>query len=479
MKKNCFLLCLLAINSVAYSQAPAIEWQKCFGGSWDDGAYSLIQTPDNGFILVGSSESNDGDVSGNHGGTDVWVVKTDENRNIIWQKCLGGTNYDRGHSIQITSDGGYIVAGFSNSINGQVIDNHGDYDMWIIKLDNSGNIIWQKCLGGSDYEEAQSIVQTADGGFIVTGSTKSYDGDVIGIHGSSDVWVVKLDNSGNIIWQKCLGGSGFEKSTAIELTTDGGYIISGYSSSLDGDLSGNNGLLDCWIIKLDNSGNITWQKSFGGSLVENSSSIAQISDGGYILTGYTASNDGDVIGNHGAEDIWVLKLNMAGDLVWQKSLGGSFNERASSILETSDGGYVLTGSTSSDDGDVSGNHGGFNDIWTVKLDSFGNVIWQKCIGGTGEENASTITSIINNEYVISGFSESNNGDINGNHGYGDFWIVKLSNGTSNVFEQALPQKKELLKILNLLGQEVQYTPNTLLIYQYSNGTTEKVFTSEK
>jgi len=172
-----------------------------------------------------------------------------------------------------------------------------EINYWIVKLDGSGNIQWQKSLGGINEENAFSIQQTADGGFIVAGFTQSNNGDVSGNHGFSDYWVVKLDGSGNIEWQKSLGGSGDENASSIRQTTDGGFIVAGFTASNDGDVSGNHGSRDYWIIKLDGSGNIQWQKSFGGSGDEDASSIRQTADGGFIVAGGTLSNDGDVSGN--------------------------------------------------------------------------------------------------------------------------------------------------------------------------------------
>ncbi|HEX5651715.1 MAG TPA: hypothetical protein VFX58_01495, partial [Chitinophagaceae bacterium] len=221
-----------------YCQAPPIQWQKAMGGSGYEGASSIQQTTDGGYIVAGITGSNDGDVSGSHGVWDYWIVKLAATGNIQWQRCLGGSGQDYASSIEQTTDGGYIVAGSSYSNDGDVSGNHGVSDAWIVKLAASGNIQWQRCLGGSDVEGAYSIEQTTDGGYIVSGSTSSNDGDVSGNHGVSEAWIVKLDATGNIQWQRCLGGSGDEGAYSIEQTTDGGYIVSGSTSSNDGDVSG-------------------------------------------------------------------------------------------------------------------------------------------------------------------------------------------------------------------------------------------------
>ncbi|HYV93822.1 MAG TPA: aryl-sulfate sulfotransferase [Chitinophagales bacterium] len=302
---------------------------------------------------------------------------------IEWQKSLGGSANDYGNSIQQTTDGGYIVAGSTSSNDGDVSGNNGPGDFWVVKLDGSGSLIWQKCLGGSGGEQAYSIQQTTDGGFIVAGSTQSNDGNVSGNHTvvyapTVDYWVVKLDVDGNLIWQKCLGGFGDDRGQSVEQTSDGGYIVAGYSDSNDGDVSGNHGLEDYWIVKLDSDGNLVWQKALGGSSNEYLQSIQQTTDGGFIVAGRTASNDGDVSGNHGNDDYWIVRLDTAGEIVWQKCLGGSIDDGAHSIQQTIDGGFIVGGSSSSNDSDVTANHGGGDD-WIVKLDIVGNIVWQKSL----------------------------------------------------------------------------------------------------
>ena len=202
VKKNLLLLvsCILLLGSATIKAQPAIQWQKCLGGTDYDWASSVQQTADGGYIVAGTANSNNGDVTGNHGGRESWVVKLDSNANIQWQKCLGGTNWDGASSVQQTSDGGFIVEGYANSNDGDVTGNHGSIECWVVKLDGSGNIQWQKCLGGTGYDDAFSVKQTADGGYIVAGETNSNDGDITGNHGGGDNWIVKLDSSANIQW---------------------------------------------------------------------------------------------------------------------------------------------------------------------------------------------------------------------------------------------------------------------------------------
>ena len=438
-----FVALMLLFGTLIFAQ-PSIVWQKCLGGSDWDRAYSIQQTSDCGFIVVGGTRSNDGDVCGNHGSEDFWVVRLNSSGNIVWQKCLGGSGWDVAHSVQQTLDGGFIVAGESWSNNGDVSGNHGGADFWVVRLNSSGDIVWQKCLGGSRDDQAYSIQQTSDGGFIVAGYTESNDGDVEGIHSARDFWVVRLNSSGDIVWQKCLGGSSDDIAQSIQQTSDGGFIVTGGTWSNDGDVSGNHGWTDYWVVKLDSSGDIVWHKCLGGSGWEGTivfpadAFIQETSDGGFIMAGGTQSNDGDVSGNHGERDYWIVKLDSSGNIVWQKCLGGSGWEgahmvgevlkRMVSIQETSDGGFIMAGGTWSNDGDVSGNHG-LCDYWVVKLDSSGNIIWQKCLGGSIGDAAFSIQQTSDGGFIVAGFTESNDGDVSGHHGlneYPDCWVVKLS-----------------------------------------------------
>jgi hypothetical protein len=309
------IIFLSGFASSVYSQN--VIWQKCFGGSDFEYAYSSLETPDGGFILCGTTSSLDGEVTGIHEGSDIWIEKIDETGKLIWQKCLGGNGMDNGRAIQHTADGNFIIAGSTNSTNGDVSGNHGDYDGWIIKIDTSGNIIWQKCLGGTGIDEAYSIEPTSDGGYFITGTTNSNDGDITGNHGAFDFWVVKIDCNGGFVGQKCLGGSAEDFGNYGVQTNDNGYIITGLTRSTDGDVTGNHGNDDLWTVKLDSNMDLVWQNCYGGSAADGGTKIQQTADGGFIQLGYSASNDGDVSGNNGSDDFWFVKLNAAGEISWQ------------------------------------------------------------------------------------------------------------------------------------------------------------------
>ena len=432
-----FYFCIISHFSVSateieyYGSTPAIDWQKCLGGSaWDYGQ-NIRQTSDGGYIGIGYTSSSNGDVIGGPGSLyDIWIVKLANNGSISWQKSIGDLDNDRGYDIQETSDGGYIVAG-TTDINDAI------NDFWILKLTDTRNISWQKTFGGYGDDVPYSIQQTTDGGYIIAGYTKSTDGQSVGNHGGYDFLVLKLSSSGSLSWKKCFGGSSDDKAKSIKQTNDGGYIVAGYTSSTNGNVIGNHGSNDYWVLKLTDSGNITWNKCFGGTGDDQANQIQQTRDGGYIVAGYTYSTNGDVIGKHSSRDIWVVKLTDMGDLLWQKCLGGTSGEGANSIQQTNEGGYIIAGDTWSSDGDVVGQHGGsWDDYWVVKLTGSGNISWQKCLGGTDDDSAQQIQQTSDGGYVVVGYTNSTNGDVTGKHGHYDYWVVKIR--SSPIISEVFP-----------------------------------------
>lgn len=430
---------LLSINSLN-GQTPVVEWQRCYGGDNGEWARSILQTTDGGYIVAGVSVSgNTGDVLGHHGNSsvgDIWVLKIDVHGNIEWQRSLGGNDSEDGAYILQTPDGGYILAGSAASSNCSMTGNHGGFDYWVVRLNSKGDIIWQKMYGGSQEDYATSLSMTADGGYLVAGHTLSNDGDVKGNHGGMDWWVIKIDGTGNLIWQKCLGGSKGEEATSIKSTADGGSIIAGWEESSDGDVTGNHGIGDYWLVKLDKSGNIQWQKTYGGTSLEEAWCVRVTNDGGYILAGSSASYDGDVTGRFpsvfggGANDIWIVKVDNAGNIQWKKCYGGTGNDFGYSIQPTSDGGYVVGGSSASSDYDLTCNSGNL-DAWVFKIDNSGNLQWQKSIGGNNADEANAIQPLNDGSFILAGYTNSS--DIAGYHqpaptsgDISDYLVVKLS-----------------------------------------------------
>jgi hypothetical protein len=433
---------IFVLLQVLYAEAqPAIHKSVTFGGTNHDWCHTFINSGDGGYYLMGTTRSSNGDVTGSHGEYDIWVVKIDSALNLQWQKSFGGSNWEDGFSGDLTFDGGCIVAGSTNSTDGNVQGLHGGDDFWVIKIGTDGDLKWQKCFGGKNDDDAASVRQTSDTGYIVAGSSYSTDGNVTGNHGLSDFWVIKLDKGGNLQWQKSLGGSRFDDATSVIQTSDGGYLVAGHTESNDGDVTGHHGeeapyYNDSWVVKLDGAGTLQWQKCFGGKRDDGSESLVQTTDGGYVIAGYSESSDGDLTGNHGGADCWIIKIDSLGTMQWQKSLGGSGWDFATSVLQTKDKGYIFGGYVSSSNWDITGKHEQHYDLWfdgwLVKLDSLGNLQWQKCLGGTYDDRIYSVQKLVDGRYAIAGYSESSDYDVSENKGMDDFWFAEFSEITMKI-----------------------------------------------
>jgi len=318
----------------------SLEWQKTFGGNGDDFTLSVEQTTDGGYIVAGVTT-----LFGDNYNIDVYILKLNSDGSLEWQKTYGGNGYDLAYSVMQTTDGGYIVAGYTTSFGA------GDYDVYVLKINPDGSLAWEKTLGGNDNDLVSSIQQTTDGGYIVVGVTGLFQS------GGSDAYILKLNSDGSLAWQKTYGGNGEDQAYSIQQTTDGGYIVSGYTESF-GAIN-----KDAYVLKLNPDGSLAWQKTFGGTDRDEAYFIQQTADDGYIVAGYTWTFVGST-------DVYVLKLNSDGSLAWQKTYGGSDydtdSDVAYSIQQTTDGGYIVAGCTCSF-GDRNLN------VYILKLDSNGEL----------------------------------------------------------------------------------------------------------
>lgn len=454
------LICASSISHFVLSQTPAIEWQRGIGGTSGSGHNILIdihQTKDGGYICGGSSDANRSTSKSqdSKGDYDYWIVKLDKYGNIQWEKTFGGNDIDILNSISQTNDGGYIVGGSSGSnISGDKTENsrfsylyNNSMDYWILKLDENGNIVWQKTIGSDGWENLSTIKQLPNAQYIIAGTSNgiiSHEKTLKG-YGSYDYWILKLDENGNILWQNIYGGESddflsahpvfpFEKSGNIDFTDDGGFIIGGKSGS---NISGNKtenkkGFLDYWVLRVDSIGSILWQKTFGGLNYSrnNFSSLIVTKDNNYMVGGYTDTNIGGdkTQPSNGNFDFWILKLDRDGNILWQKSIGALYDESLYSFNQTNDGGYILAGESNSDiSGDKTENARFAHDYWVVKLDKEGNVEWDKTLGALGEETAYGVLETNDGGFVVGGYS--GNGyisyDKTESSGASDYWILKL------------------------------------------------------
>ena len=436
MKNSITLLALLLSVITVQAQDPNILWQKTIGGSENEYLYSIKQTIDGGYIIGGASESTiSGDkTDSSNGGPDIWIVKTDAEGNIEWQNSIGGSYMDDLHSLELTPDGGYILAGESTSnISGDKSDNsRGMDDFWIVKINSSGNVEWDKTIGGSDSESFPQIRVFNNGYYICGESWSNISGDKTeSSKGETDYWLLKLDTSGNIVWQKTIGGSSYDSFTSMAITSDGGCALGGYSdSNISGDKTENSrGYDDYWIVKLNSSGTIEWDKTIGGSNADYLNSLIQTNDNGFLLAGESWSNiSGDKTEDSlGEGDYWIVKLDVNGNIEWQNTIGGNDVDRSYSAHQTSDGGYIVGGFSKSDiSGDKNENGQGNFDFWLVKLNSVGIIEWQNTLGGSEIDGITSLIQSADGSYILGGNSQSDiSGDKTENsRGEQDYWIIK-------------------------------------------------------
>ncbi|MAP55327.1 T9SS type A sorting domain-containing protein [Altibacter sp.] len=356
---------------------------------------------------------------------------------IQWQNTIGGSNGDFMTAFEATADGGYIMGGYSDSnISGDKTENsNGAFDLWIVKIDASGDITWQNTIGGSGDDYLLSIQQTTDGGYIVgAGSDSNISGDKTeNSRGGLDYWILKLDNTGAISWQKTYGGDMPDFDTYVIETSDGGYFVGGYSDSgVNGDKTDpSNGQRDYWALKLNSTGAIVWQNSIGGSMVERPQAVLQTADGGYLLGGFSNSPvSGDKTEpSQGGNDYWIVKLDASGNIQWQNTIGGNDSDVFRDITATADGGYILAGySKSNISGDKTEDSQGDFDYWILKINSTGTILWQNTIGGSGIDYPRDVKELQDGNIMVAGWSNSNiSGDKTeaSNGGY-DFWLVKMT-----------------------------------------------------
>jgi hypothetical protein len=345
---------------------PPISFSATFGGFRNDYGNSVQQTSDSGYIIAGSTIP----VGATH--EYVWLFKTDASGKKLWDRIYGGAGSAEGHSVQQTIDGGYIVAGHYTYRDSR------REDVWLIKTDSSGNKLWDMTFGGIGDDEACSVQQTLDGGFVVAGQTISSGA------GEYDVWLIKTDASGNRLWDRTFGGAEFDLGRCVQQTSDGGYVVAGFTFSFGA------GSADVWLIKTDSMGERIWDKTYGDTNSDYGYSAQQTTDGGYIVAGSTDPE-------RGFSAVWLIKTDALGNKVWEKTLQRSGEDVGRSVRQTSDGGYVITGVTLSDYPDLR------RRVWLVKTDSSGNEIWDKTFDAADGGEGSSVAQTLDGGYIITGF----------------------------------------------------------------------------
>ncbi|MDA9070616.1 hypothetical protein N9K11_00790 [bacterium] len=423
----------LTFNPVVANSDGAPELVQTFGGSKNDVAKSVVATLDGGFAVLGYTQSMDGDVIGKTTENyDFWVLKFNSDALLEWNKTYGGSGDDRGNSLIETSDGGFALLGYTDSVDGDVTTNNGNRDFWVVKIDAFGALTWQKSIGYAGADEGMSIIETSDNHFILSGvldvSASGGEGNFGRLstrHAGGDYWSIKITQTGGVVWSRFYGGSFTDNPAGVLETASNNLIIVGGSDSNDVDITNNKGSYDFWVVKSTKDGDIIWEKSFGGSEIDEARGIVSSGDGNHVIVGDTRSNEQDVSLNNGAADLWLVKISDDGDVLWNSSIGGSNFDVGRSIDLTFDGGFIIAGSSRSFDGDVLQNQGQ-NDAWIVKINTFGELLWETTVGGSEIDFAYDSVQLNNGTIIAVGETNSSDGDILENKGFTDVLIIKIN-----------------------------------------------------
>ena len=392
-----FLL-LLLFSTLLLAQAPDTLWTKTYGGAQEDWGYSVQQTTDKGYIVAG--------YTGSFGSYDVYLIKTDSLGDTLWTKTYGGANNDVGYSVQQTSDKGYIIAGVTESFGS-------GSEVYLIKTDSLGDTLWTESYGGPNDESGLSVQQTFDQGYIVAGYIWSAD---------FDVYLIKTDSLGDSLWAKTYGGAWHDAAWSVQQTTYKGYIIVGFAESFGP------GSMAVYLIKTDSLGNSLWARTYGGTGWDLAYAVQQTPDNGYIVTGFTGSFGA------GGGDIYLIKTDSLGDTLWTKKYGGADAEGGFSVQQTADKGYIITGRTESFGA-------GSYDVYIVRTDSLGEMLWEKTCGGIEDDEGRSVQETSDGGYIVAGHTWSFGA------GGGDVYLIKVGPDTLGIEETA---RRSTLNALCLL-----------------------------
>ncbi len=421
MNKLAFILSIIFLSSFNYSSAQ-VAFQKTFGGTGDDWGNSVQQTTDGGFIIAGYTTSFGA------GSDDVYLIKTDVNGDTVWTKTFGGPGNNTGTSVQQTTDGGYIVLGRTNNFPGTI------NDIYLIKTDVNGDSLWTKSLGGNNVEYGNCVQQTTDGGYIISGWTTSFGAALY------DVYVIKTDGNGNTMWSKTFGGYTPDMGNAVQQTSDGGYIVAGYTRSFSGQVG-----FDIYLIKTDADGDSLWTKTYGGTGVEWCFSVQQTTDGGYIIAGETQSFGA------GDWDVYLLRTDVDGNSLWAKTFGGANDDYGYFAQQTTDGGYIITGYTNSFGA-------GNNDVYLIRTDANGDSLWSKTYGGLNDDRGYTVQQAIDGGYIITGSTRSFGAGTN------DVYLIKTDSLGNSGCNEGNPGTIVTTPVTIELNTETMITSPVTIVY---------------
>ena len=401
-------LCLFSLSSLIGQN---LEWQQTYGGPGKDLFNDAHKLSDGSLVFAGSISTDENDLY------DFWLLKMDQDGNVLWQNSYGGSDFEICYDFLPCFDGGFVLIGSSNSSDGDFSGtNNGLSDFWIVKTDSEGMLQWEKNYGGSNSDNSFKVIELANGGYVVGGNSESSDGDRSNNFGSWDVWLIGLDAAGNLLWEQNYGGSSFERIDDVIATNDGGFMMAGYTESTDGDITDNDGGGDILVLKVDALGNLQWEKTYGGSYTEFAYDLLETNDGNYLFVGRTNSSNGDLGPNSNYGNGWAVKIDGIGNIIWEQRYGSYNIESLNSALQTPDGGFLLAGEIESYEGVIFGDEDptGHMDFWIVKTDANGIVEWEESYNsnGTNEDEVRSVLLCDDGSIVLNGFTRFYNYETN-------------------------------------------------------------------
>ncbi len=426
-------------------QSPAIIWQQQYGGSGDDRMNDLLNLSDSGYLAVGFTTSSDGDIAANNGGQDAWVLRIDMEGNLMWETAIGGGETDVFNAIEGTTDGGFLLLGTSFSVESELGMAHGDSDIWLVKINSEGSIVWSKFFGGSGKDVGIDLTAIGEGGYAIGGFTFSEDGDFAENKGDRDACILVVNDMGDLMWSKTYGGSDEEVFNAIKFENQSKRIIAaGFTRSDDGDISDNKGFSDFWSLQIAvETGELLKETTYGGTSSDKAIAIILLQDGEMAIVGETLSSNGQVTENQGQGDLWLIKTAMDGNLIWQKTLGTPAIETAYNLLQSSDGELVVLGTTFS-----LGQPSTFSDVLLYKVATEnGSTIWEFEISGSGDDVGNGLALAAMDGVCLAGHTDSTDGDVGGGgkkHGSHKAWIMEVNDGSTSI--ESRVEKEPTLKV---------------------------------
>jgi outer membrane protein OmpA-like peptidoglycan-associated protein len=414
-------------------RAQDILWQSCYGGSALDNAYAYDIANDGSYVLVGTTRSYDLEgVTKENSDADMLVVKMNSKGRVLWKKVIGGTFNEEARAVKTTRDGGFLIAGWTDSR--EYTGGDRKKDVFVVRLDAVGNLLWNKAYGGPGNESARALVLLPDGGCIIGGETASNSGDVSGLKGGSDAWALRLDAQGGLVWQKTFGGAGNENFTALTLTPEQHIVAVGPTDSVNEDLMAipNRGKTDVFVVCFNTNGRVQWKNAYGGNSFDEPYAVTVTLDSLLVVAGTTFSTQGDIVASHGKADVFLLTLTPTGVRLRADAYGGSGDDGANSVAFCYDGQLLVAATSGSRDQHLKANRGGI-DSWVFKVNARREITWGKSFGGSKDEQCSAALEIPGGDYVALGFTASEDGDLQNIHKYGanDFWAVALQDPNSS------------------------------------------------